>query len=423
MVKNVRQKIFDSIKSKNILLFGVTDETIKFYEKYCDVLKMKACLSNYSADVKLQAMREYGLETYLYDDFEITDDDFVIICDYEHYASIEKRLLCDDYSEYDRFISSKLAAGILSEKKIILFMGSYTLKQIANAFDELPQIKQEYFCQYYSEDELLTPYKNRMAEYKHMARMCDVYIVSVCDKEMYEMKVITEGFLIDTCIVIKVSDYMFNGYFPQIAGNRDSYSNFLYRERMRLDMPYGMLALAREDKNLAQFVLANVPAEEIVERVCDTGYYTEEQVKEHFRMALDYVKIADGKADVKIGRFLEENCNHTITYRNLDEWNIELVKYVIESIAEKMGIALETVDEAVLSRRVEEFSGSELPVYPSVLKHLGITNRENKKYKVVTYYKTRYMNFKEYIKWCVECMYQIKELNIFLGIEGDLYDN
>ncbi len=423
MVENVRQKISDLIKNKNILLFGVTDETAKFYENYREVLSFKGCLTNYSANIRMQNMQKYGLETYLYDDFEITDEDFIIICDYEHYASIERRLLLDNYREYEKFVSSKLAIGILEEKKIALFMGSYSLRQIATFFNQHMQIKQQYLCQYYSEDELLHQYKDEMAEYKHLARICDVYISSVCDKDMYEAKVITEGFMVEKCIRIKVSDYMFNGYFPQIVGNRDSYSDFLYREKPRLNMSYGMLALAREDRNLAQYVSENVPVEEILERVCDMNYYTEEQVKIHYQRALDNVKVADQKADVKLACFLENKCSDMIAYRNLDEWNVEIVKYVIEKIAEKMGIVLGDVDEAMLHKQIDEVSGSELPVYPSVLKHLGITGWDNKKYKVVTFYKTRYMNFQEYIRWCVERMYQIKDMNIFLGIGRKTYDN
>lgn len=419
----MRQIISNALKNKNILLFGVTDETATFYEKYREVLEFKGCLTSYSANVRMQAMQEYGLETYFYDDFEITEDDFIVICNYEYYPSVERRLLLDGYTEYENFVSSKLAGAILEEKKISVFMGSYSLKQAAAGFDMQPKVKQDFYCEYYSEDELLKQYKNKMAEYKHLARMSDVYVVSVCDKNVYEAKVIAEGFLIDSCIKIKVSDYTFGGYHPQIAGDRDTYSNFLYREKPRLEMPYGMLALAREDANLADFILKNTPVKEILKQVCNTEYYTEEQVKTYFEKALDNIKRADEAADIKLRAFLEKECSDTVAYRNLDEWNVKVVKYAVEKIAEKAGIALDSIDEQMLQNRIEELSGSELPVYPSVLKHLGITGYENKKYKVVTYYQTRYLNFEEYIRWCVEQMYRISDMDKFLGIERNAYDN
>ena len=410
-------EISKNLKEKNIILFGVNDEAIEFYQKYHDIIHIAYCVTSYSENVILQPMKEYGLETVLYDNMQITGEDYIVICDSQYFQSLERRLQTDGIQEYKQYISSKLATGILEEKKIVLLIGSECLRLLARALETMKDVTENFFCIYYVESELLKAYQNRIAEYRHIAKCSDIYILSICDKEMYKAKVIPQNFFVKECLRISVSDYTFNGYYPQIITNRDEYSSFLFRERERFDIPYYTLALAKEDCNLRDYVYNNVPVEEIVERVSDPEFYSKNQVQQHFTGALEKIRQSDAAADVKLAEFMDQYCRHRVGYRNLDEWNVFILCYVLRQVLNKMGLEWVEIEESQLESIVKENSGSELPIYPSVLRHLGIDGYDDKKYKVVSYYQTRYMNFKEYIKYCAECMYQIKELREFLGIE------
>lgn len=412
----MKQKIGKELRNKNIFLFGVQEETINFYKNYNEMLHIKYCVTSYIENVKLQPLKEYGLETKLYDDIELTKDDLLIICDYECYQPIERRLKNEGIIEYSGFISSKLAEGILEEKKIAVLMGSEFIGQLAMGLQMLPEIQENCFCVFYPENELLKAYKNRMAEYMHIARVCDIYIVSVCDKNMYSAKVLSPEFLQKNCIKVRISDYTFNGYFPQIKNDRDVHSDFLFRERKRLPISYNTLFLAREDMNLRRYIDNNVAVEEILSRVSSPDFYTKEQVECHFKEALGKLKRSDEAADIPLAKFVENCCVGMVGYRNLDEWNANVLIYVMKKVCKKIGIELKRFNEHQFVDLIEKTSGSELPVYPSVLKHLNIENYNDKKYKVVSYYQVRYLNFEEYIRFCVMCMYQIKELDEFLGI-------
>lgn len=413
----MKQEIRNTLLNSDIILFGETEDTIDFYKKYHKLLNIKFCMTNYSENVALQSMKEYGLSTILYDDVEFKENDYIVLCDYECYQPIERRLQADGLLEYKNYVSSELADAVLSEKKIAVFMGTAFMGQIVMGLQLQSQITQKYVCIYYAENELLQPYANKIAQYKHIARLSDVYITSICDKNMYDAKVLADEFMLNNSEKIRVSDYTFNGYYPQISGGRDTYSYFLFRERKRLEMNYSTLALAREDANLRQYVYQNISVEEIVKRVSDSDFYTEEQVKEHFKSGLEKLKKSDENADVPLAEFIEKSCKGMAVYRNLDEWHVEAIKYAMKKVAEKLDIILKDVDENTLAEQIEEASGSELPIYPSVLKYLEIENFVNKKYRVVTFNKVRYLSFEEYIRYCAECMYQVKDMNEFLGIE------
>lgn len=420
MVENVREKIEQALKRKNIVLLGVTDSTVEFYNQYKSRLNIRGCVTHSGELVEAQPMRQCGLEICLFDDYKFEQNDYVVICDYQQYRVFDESLRTNRFVEYEDYTNSKLATCILEEKELMVFMGTCFVGQIMRGLQLQPEIAEKYHCEYYSEDELLQIYKNSMNEYKHLARMSDIYVVSVCDKNMYDAKVVSEGFLRDGHLRITISDYLFDGYYPQIKGDRDCYSGFLYRERERLEIPYGTLANAREDSNLVELVKRNIPVEEIVRKISDPAYYSEEYVNEHFEKALCNIRLSDKKADITIADFIENKCKGKVAYRNLDECNAEVVKYVMKKVAEKISIKIENDDIEKLEEQMEEISGSELPIYPSVLKHLNIEGYADKKYRVVSYYNARYMTFEEYIKYCVEYMYRIKEMNEFLGIEDEL---
>lgn len=412
----MKEQIYNSLIHKDIILFGVREEAVLFYQKYHHLIHIQFCMTSYSENLTLQPMREYGLETRLFDDVTLTDQDFLVICDDEYYQSVEGRLKTENIAEYSRFVNWKLAAAVLERKQLAVFMGSAFMKQVVMGIKAQPNFSEKYFSVFYFEDNLLQPYQNRICEYKHMVRLCDAYIVSACDKNMYGSKVFADSLLLPDCVKISVSDYTFNGYYPQIVNDRDAYSDFLYRERKRLNLFYGTLFLAREDANLKKYVMEKWSPDEILNRVCEESFYSADAVNENYQNALQNIRKSDLLADIRLADYIERDCAGTVTYRNLDEWNLPMLLYVMERIAEKLQIAYQEPDKKVLGEKLEETSGSELPVYPSVLKHLRITGYENKKYRIVNYYGVRYLNFEEYMRHCIESMYLIKEMDTFLGI-------
>lgn len=412
----MEQKIIKKLKNKNIILFGVNEETVEFYTKFYTKLHIKFCVTSYSENVTLQPMKEYGIETFLYDDVIFTEEDYLVICDSNYFQPLERRLQTDGLVEYEQYVSAKLAESILTQKEIMVLMGSLVIKQLKMALINIPEIDEQYACFYYSEAALLKPYANKIAEYTHIARFSDIYIVSVCDKNMYKAKVLTSEKFFKPCQCISISDYTFNGYYPQVCANRDMYSQFLFRERKRMEIPYSHLVLAREDANLRKMVYNNVPVDEIVEKISSDTFYSQEQVVSHFENALDVIRKADETADIKLAGFVDKNCRKEVGYCSIDEWNGNVLNYVLERVLEKIGFQQVKADKKVMQELIE--TGTELPIYPSVRKHLGIEEYQKKQYKVVSFYQIRYMEFEEYIRYCANAMYQIKELQEFLGIEG-----
>ncbi len=243
---------------------------------------------------------------------------------------------------------------------------------------------------------------------------------SSCEKERFSLKVFGKNELKSNCHIISVADYGFAGYFPQIRRDREEYSDFLLRQRERLDFSYETIAFSRTDKEMEGLCRKNEDIKNITEKLMDNNYFPVQRVIDYFADELERFKQLEKTDDIKLGEFIEQHKGENLC-RNLNEWNEPVISFVTEKVLQLLGVSELSIGIDERKALIEENSGSEIPIYPSVRIALNLKGLENKQYRIVTYYGVKYMSEKEYVRFAAEYLYKAMDFIQIMGVEEDRY--
>lgn len=414
------KELCGDIQKKEIWLYGNQDEISVFIKTYLGLLDIKGVVTEYSEEVKIQPYAEWDIKAEMMGSATLTGEQLIVVCHRDEFRTLRLRLLYLRKQEYKDFISSSLVECLLYDKQLIIAMGTQLIAQSCLLLQRSKEISDRYSIVYYAESDLMEPYRNQLPECVHMARCCDVYIRSDCEKERYPIKVLRESVLAETCKVITVADYGFAGYFPQVERDRDRISDHLLRGYERLNMNYETVVFAREDKEILKLCKEGKPEDDIVQTVGDMEFYSQESVDTHFDSEVERFKQLEAKADIKLGGFIEAHRGELLC-RNLNEWHEPAVSYVVDEILKRLALPTLSTDRQEREKMLEDACGSDLPVYPCVKKILGLTEKtEEPKYRVVTYFSIKYMTWDEYIRYTVQYLCRAMDIMEFTGMDMTL---
>lgn len=414
------RKTCGNIAEREIWLYGAQEEVKAFLEKYKSVLKIRGVITEYVDEVKVQPYTAWDIQAEMMEDAVFSKGHLIVVCHPDRFRVLRWRLLYFGKREYEDFISSKLVEGLLFDKQLIVGMGTQLISQVCILLENSREISDQYSIVYYAESNLMEPYADQRQEYLHVARCCGVHISSDCEKEKYGPKRAGSSILSKTCRRIKVADYGFAGYFPQVERNRDQISDHLLRGYDRLNMSYETVAFAREDKEILRLCREGKSEEDIVQAVGDIGFYSQESVNAHFDSEVERFKQLEMKADIKLGGFIEAHRGELLC-RNLNEWHEPAVSYVADEILKRLDLPVLSTDRQERERLLEETAGSDLLIYPSVKKTLGIpTEQQTDRYRIVTYTDVKYMTRDEYVRYTVQYLYKVIDLLEFTGMDKTL---
>lgn len=408
------------IRKREIWLYGNQKQIHAVLHKYSEVLNIKGVVTEYRDEVKLQPYAKWDIQTEMMESATITADQLIVVCDRGNFHTLRLRLLYLGKQEYRDFISSSLVDCLLYGKQLVVCMGTHLISQVCTLLESNKMFSEKYCVVYYDESNLMEPYANHLPECKHLAKCCDLYIRSECEKERYPIKVLGADTLAETCRVITVADYGFAGYFPQIEKNRDRISDYLLRAYIRLNMSYETVACAREDKELLKLCKEGKAEEDIVQTVGDLAFYSQESICAFFDNEVKRFKKLEKKADIKLGEFIEAHRGKLLC-RNLNEWYEPVVSYVADEILKCLGLPALDMGIQDRERLLEDACGSDILVYPCVRMALGlIEDTEEKKYRVVTYRSVKYMTWDEYVRYTVQHLYRAIDIMEFTGMDKTL---
>ena len=414
------KELCEDIQKKEIWLYGDQDEISVFIKTYLGLLDIKGVITEYTDEVKIQPYAEWNIKAEMIGGVTLTKEQLIIVCHHDRFYTLRLRLMYLGKQEYKDFVSSNLVECLLYGKQLVVCMGTQLISQVCTFLKNSKEFLENHSIVYYAESDLMEPYRNQLQECIHVAKCCDVYIRSDCEKERYPLKVLGINVLAETCKVITVADYGFSGYFPQTERDRDRISDYLLRGYERLPMSYETVAFAREDKEVLRLCKEGKSEEDIVQTVGDIGFYSQESVNAHFDSEVERFKQLEENADIKLGGFIEEHRGELLC-RNLNEWHEHAVSYVADEILKRLNLPALSMDRQERGRLLEDACGSDLPVYPCVRKALGLAAESKEpKYRVVTYFGVRYMSWDEYIHYTVQYLYRTIDIMEFTGMDMTL---
>ncbi len=408
-----------NIREREIVLYGDVGEIKDFLNKYKEVLKIKDVLTDHKKEVKLQEFSEWGIRTSFVEDVCLSDK-LIVICARNKFGILSKRLNLLNMEEYRDFISQELIETLLWNKKLMVCIGTHMLGQMAMFLKNHAEATKEYDIIYFAESEIYELYMNRMQEYMHICRCCDVYIHSSFEKEKAPLKILDKTRLKEDCHIISVADYGFSGYFPQIEKSRDKYNDFMLRGRERLNQSYETFAFSRTDNELEKYCKAYKNIDVIVNELLSMDYYSADDVISYFEEELKRFKKSEVADDIKLGTYIEQNKQKCLC-RNLNEWNEPVISYIVNQLLQKIGLPELSMDIKQREMLIEENSGSEILIYPSVQKALGLSDKMyNKRYRVTTYCRVRYLEMEEYLRFNAEYLSKALDLMKLMGVDEEL---
>lgn len=415
------KELCPNIKERDIWLYGDQEEIIEFLNLYSEHLHVCGVVTDYADEVKIQPYEAWNVHAELMNDLVYSDRQLIVICYHDFFQMLRWRLLYMGRKEYIDFISSNLVESLLYDKRLIVGMGTQLISQACILLRNSKDLLEQYSLVHYAESDLMEQYRNQLPECIHVAKCCDVYIRSDCEKERYPLKILGTNVLAKTCKVITVADYGFAGYFPQIERDRDRISDYLLRGYKRLlEINYETLACARDDKEILKLCKEGRHEEDIVQTVGDRGFYSWEFVNAHFDNEVERFKQLETKANIKLGGFIEAHRDKLLC-RNLNDWHEPVVSHVVGEILKRL--ELPALDIVIQEREklLEDASGSDIPVYPCVRKALGLKEKiEESSYRVVTYFGIRYMTWDEYVRYTVQYLCKAIDIMEFTGMDMTL---
>ena len=411
-----KEIIIKDITKRDILLYGNENEIEEFIQRYQNCLNIKAVLTDLKNDVKLQMFAPYGVETVMIETIDFLDE-LIILCSSVGFEGRTKRLRHLGRLEYKDYISQELVESLLYNKRCMVVMGTRLLFQTILLLKQSEQLLNRYNIIYFDEESLCEPYSNRYQEYLHICKVCDVYIRSSCEKERFYRKVINKKFLKKDCKYITLADYGFWGYFPQYVKSREEYSNLLLRERERLEMHYGILPMARTEKEIEPLCMQNKNSDEIMDVILSESYYTKQYIYNYFDNEVRRYAELEKDDDIKLSSYIDKHRNE-ILCRNPEEWHEPIISYVADVVLELLGEETLALSKQERKQIIEENSGSELLIYPCVANALQI--QLPIKYRVKTYYNIRYLSEREYLQYLIDYYKCAYDLMMFMGIDEEL---
>lgn len=407
---------YREIVKKEIILYGTPEENIAFLEKYSGVLQIRTAVTDLMDEVRLQPYAEWEVETVMLGNAEGTEGKLIVICSMHEFKMRQLRLQFLGKEEYTDYISCALIEPLLYGKELMVCMGTQLLGQVCLFLQNDAAFSERYSILYFAESDVLEPYRDQRPEYFHVMHYCSVHVSSACEKERFAMKLPGAAVFPPDCKKITVADYGFGGYFPQVFRDRDRINDYLLRGYAREKMDYETLAFSRMDGEIEKFMKEKVSADAMLERLLDESYFPEEKVQRYFAEETARFAELEKKADIRLSSFIEANQGQYLC-RNLNEWQEPMISYVTNSLLEKLNMPELAMEKTKREQLLEENGGSEILVYPSVQKALGLENvLRNKQYKMVMYYEVRYMTLEEALRFTIDYMYKASEILEFTGM-------
>lgn len=396
MKELLRQEMLEKLQNKEVVLFGAGMKAHEFYAKYKDKLNFAFCVTNTSTE--WGEKRFCGeLDIRQYQAQELKGRYYVILSVFVAFGSIASQLECDGYAMFQDFIDYKVAEAVIEDKKLALFYGTCILRDVFYSLERVPAFTQQYASIFIQGN---IKEKDTIAEVRRLyyaKDICDAYIYANklrYDSEAYNMQ---RKDLPADCKMIGVSKVTFPGYWPQLH-NRGYNENWLFEVAAPFDNKFWHLMYSREDANITRLVEEGKTPEEVYEILSAEDYYSEKELKKHLRICFKTLQLAEKDLEVKIGGFIKRRYQEELLWQDFTHPKKVLLWEYVKQVLDHLGIHDETLDSIIEEAPSYIHRSSDMPIYPSVAKCLGLSWIDtNTTYEVMTCRGVRLMTFKEYV--------------------------
>ena len=414
--ERLKETTRESLLNKRIILFGAGAVAKEFYQKYKDILNISHCVSNIKKEWGSKKFQD-ELDILEFRSEDIRETDYLIVCGPVAFRQIELQLLNCGYKAFQHFIASEMAACILSGKKIVLFRGSCILRDVYQCILKSKRFQEQYAPVFGTDNYVDSKFDDRVVYYA--SRICDYYIYSYRILRQDKIYLITEEDLPKGCKRISVSNITFPAYWPQADPEvRNSNPYLIHPYNIERDMNFQHTVYRLEDRNLNRMVEEGMSLPEIWKQVSAEDFYSEKEVRRNVKVAFKSLQIAEQFADIGVIDFIRENYDKRLVFQNFSHLHKCVVWNFVRKIFAAMGIDDGECEQLEAESPEYIHHGGDIPVYPSVAKHMGLHwINEDTTYEIMTYHGVVNMTFRQYVEHYVE--YTQKAQKIMAAWQGE----
>lgn len=382
-----KEEYIKAVYQKDIVLFGAGNYAVCFYKKFKDILNIVQCITNDEREKVFYVDGEEICPISRVEEFEDNEGKLIIVCA-ENHLSMEEQLRTMGFSYGRDYIDSSFFEVLHSRKKIAVFYGVCYTRAIYMCLQMSENFTSQYCSYYWMEYLKMDAVQEELFSY--LLEICDLYIYNAFLTR--EKRRINNAYLRRLgmhCNSISIPILIFNGYYPcdMVQVGRDN----IYNVTSNMT-PYA--PFLTPDHNINRMMEEGYCLNEIVKRVSDVDFYQKEFVIHNYEKEMKKLELAERTADIHICDFLHENHGRKRTFLNEKHISNVVVMELSNRILDKLELGRD-IDVSVLEKRL--LYTSEVPVYPSIIKHLSL-NIYKGTYTLFTFKGDVKLTFEEYVK-------------------------
>lgn len=389
-----REALKKRLYSSNLVIVGDNDCAVKFARNYSSKVSIKNFVSFDKRPISEISIDGKCYECIFWKDYKYEEKDLFILTDHPQRNGFFLESM--GYIRNEHFMDWSVAKMILSEKKVIIVAGNCQIVTIHDFLSQIPEITDEYFLCRYSTHYWENRYSlESMSEFRHF---CSIYINLKHEDD--NTLFFSRDELPSDCRIITLASYLSPIYWPQLKVGRQAAYNELYIKNTGYD---GHGTFEFGDKNINSMIVEGKSVEEIIEIITSDDYYSEDEVHDHIKRILRMMEYEEIGCDVKLADYIRDNYLHQYLFRDYTHMQVDLIWEYVRRLLRYMGISEETMNRIEVeksSKVCESYREhcTEIPIYPSVAKSLGINWSMGRTYDVVSSRGVEKVTFEDYVR-------------------------
>lgn len=406
--EQIRTLVLDRLATCKLVIWGYTEPAKQFYLRYKEIYNISVCVTEQVEHPAFLIDESQELPIIDWNDYTMEGDVYILVFA-RPFVHIENQILAYGLRIFEEYIDSELAEYMLSEKKIAIVAGNCQIVTICDFLKQLESFTNKYILFRFSTHYWKSKYSLKSLAY--LKNVCDLYICMQHEEDDIHFFSIDE--LPETCEIVRLPNALCRLYWPQLKMNFEkAHNEFFLVDKKKIQhgpFEYGDLNINEEiKKNQKISDLLATPDEcaldEMVRKLSCDDYYSESVIQKHINMVLRGLEYSENGCDITISDFIKANYKKVMLYRDMAHMQPVLIWEIVKRILKFLKMDTYEVEmlETSGNSEVEKSFAShctEIPVYPSVAKHMDLQwcNQETT-YDVTFYNGIRKLTFEEYVR-------------------------
>lgn len=403
----IKTLIKNKLETGNLILWGYADAAKAFYRENRERYHISGCVTEQRQHPQFFD-DEQKIPIIAWEEYEYREGDYVVVFA-SPFIHIENQILASGLKIFEEYVDADLMKAVLSDKKIAIIAGACQVAVVCDFLKELSCFTDEYQC-----FRISTHYwKSRwsLKSLSYLKNLCDVYICMKHEED--DIKFFSPEELPETCKIITIPYALSRLYWPQMKfGWKNSLNEYFLKDTRTAQhgpFEYG-------DSNINRMIREGKSVDEIIEELTSDNFYSEEQVQMHIDTVLRILEYAEDGCDIKISQFVRGNYRKKMLYWDMAHTSHTIVWEVIRQVLDILQIKMSEEEQAQIKDNkvivpTYERHCTEVPVYPSVARRLGLEWwQEDMQYDVHFYNGIKKLTFEEYIRAYYSICSKYKEI-------------